>query len=43
MTNIQPLVIVGSTDAAVCEGDVCEIPAHHDQAVVNRALDSDRV
>ncbi len=43
MTSTQPLQIVGSTDAAVCEGDFCVIPEHHDQAVVNRALDADRV
>lgn len=43
MTNIQPLQIVGSSDSAVCEGDFCVIPDHHDQAVVNRALDSDNV
>jgi len=43
MTNTQPLLIVGDADAAACEGDFCEIPAHHEQAIVNRALDSDRV
>jgi len=43
MTNTQPLLIVGSPDAAACEGDFCEIPAHHEQAVVNRAIDSDNV
>ena len=43
MTNTQPLVIVGDADAAVCEGDFCEIPEHHEQAIVNRALDADRV
>ena len=43
MTNTQPLLIVGDAGAAVCEGDFCEIPEHHEQAVVNRALDSDRV
>ena len=43
MTNTQPLLIVGSADAAVCEGDFCEIPVHHEQAVVNRAIDSDNV
>ena len=39
------LIIVGSPDAASCDGDgdVCEIPARHTQAVVNRALDSDLV
>jgi hypothetical protein len=43
VTNTQPLLIVGEADAAVCEGDFCEIPEHHNQAVVNRALDSDNV
>ena len=43
MTNTQPLLIVGDTDAAACEGDFCAMPEHHDQVVVNRALDSDRV
>lgn len=43
MTNTQPLLIVGVADAAVCEGDFCEIPAHHEQAVVNRAIDSGNV
>lgn len=38
-----PLLIVGDPQAASCDGDVCVIPAHHEQAVVNRALDSDRV
>ena len=38
-----PLLIVGSPDAASCDGEVCEIPEHHTQAVVNRALDSDLV
>jgi len=39
----MPLQIVGDPEAAACEGDFCEIPAHHEQAVVNRALDSDNV
>jgi len=39
----MPLQIVGDPSAAACEGDFCEIPAHHEQAVVNRALDSDNV
>ena len=38
-----PLQIIGDANAASCEGDVCVIPAHHEQAIVNRALDSDRV
>ena len=28
---------------AVCDGDFCEIPDHHEQAVVNRRLDEDAV
>lgn len=43
MTNTQPLRIVGAVDADVCEGDLCEIPAHHEQAIVNRAVDFDNV
>jgi hypothetical protein len=39
----MPLQVIGSQDAASCDGDVCAIPVHHEQAVVNRALDSDRV
>jgi len=39
----MPLQIVGDPSAAACEGDFCEIPAHHEQAIVNRALDSDNV
>ena len=38
-----PLQIIGDPAAAACEGDFCAIPAHHEQAVVNRALDSDKV
>jgi len=43
MTNTQPLLIVGEPDAAMCDGDYCELPEHREQAVVNRAIDSDRV
>ena len=43
MTTIRQLQIVGSADVDTCEGDSCEIPAHHEQAVVNRAIDSDNV
>jgi hypothetical protein len=38
-----PLTLLGDSDAAVCEGDFCEIPDHHEQAIVNRRLDSDSV
>lgn len=41
--DTQPLLIIGDPQAASCEGDFCEIPQHHDQAAVNRAIDSDRV
>ncbi len=43
MMNTQPLLIVGEADAASCVGDYCEIPEHHEQAIVNRAIDSDRI
>jgi len=41
--DTTPLLIIGDPNAAACDGDVCEIPQHHEQAVVNRAIDSDRV
>ena len=37
------LQLVGDQDAAVCDGDFCEIPAHHEQTVMNRRVDDDRV
>jgi hypothetical protein len=39
----SPLTIVGDPSAVVCEGDFCEIPEHHEQAIVNRRLDDDRI
>lgn len=39
----SPLTIVGDANAAVCDGDFCEIPEHHEQAIVNRRLDEDAV
>jgi hypothetical protein len=38
-----PLTILGNLDAAVCEGDFCEIPDHHEQAIVNARVDDDRI
>jgi len=38
-----PLRLIGDPDAAICDGDFCEIPAHHEQAVMNRRVDDDRV
>lgn len=37
------LQIVGDPSAATCDGDSCEIPDHHEQAVVNRRIDDDAV
>jgi hypothetical protein len=42
-TTPAPLLMVGDPTAAACVGDFCEIPLHHEQAVVNRQLDDDRV
>lgn len=39
----SPLTMVGDANAAVCVGDVCEIPDHHEQSIVNRRLDEDRI
>jgi hypothetical protein len=38
-----PLTIIGDPAAAACDGDSCEIPDHHEQAIVNRRLDFDSV
>lgn len=38
-----PLQILGDASAAVCDGDFCEIPAHHEQAIINRRVDSDNI
>jgi hypothetical protein len=48
MTDITPpmtapLTLLGDPAAAVCDGDFCEIPAHHEQSIVNRRLDDDRI
>ena len=40
---VQPLQALGDPNAAACDGDFCEIPEHHTQAVVNRKLDDDAV
>lgn len=44
----MPLAVIsleqlGDPTAAACEGEFCAIPDHHEQAVVNRALDDDAV
>lgn len=38
-----PLTMVGDPAAAVCEGDFCEIPDHHEQAIINKRLDEDTI
>jgi hypothetical protein len=38
-----PLTLLGDSSADVCEGDFCEIPDHHEQAIVNRRLDDDLI
>jgi hypothetical protein len=38
-----PLTMVGDASAAVCDGDFCEIPDHHEQAIINARLDDDRI
>jgi hypothetical protein len=38
-----PLTIVGDPNAAVCEGDFCEIPQHHEAAIINRRVDADEI
>jgi len=40
---LPKLQLLGNADAESCEGDFCEIPAHHEQAVMNRRIDSDLI
>lgn len=42
-TPVATLKLMGDVNAASCDGDFCEIPEHHNQAVVNRKLDDDAV
>lgn len=42
-TATTPLLILGSPDAAACEGEWCAIPELSGQAIVNQRLDSDLV
>jgi hypothetical protein len=39
----KPLQILGDPSAPICEGDFCEIPEHHEQAIINRRVDSDDI
>jgi hypothetical protein len=38
-----PLTMVGDPSAAACDGEFCEIPDHHEQAIINRRLDEDAI
>jgi hypothetical protein len=42
-TAITPLQILGDASAESCDGDFCEIPLHHEQAIINRRVDSDNI
>jgi len=42
-TEAPGLQLLGDADAASCVGEFCEIPAHHEQAVMNRRVDSDLI
>jgi hypothetical protein len=37
------LQLVGDVDADACVGEFCELPAHREQAVMNRRIDSDLI
>ena len=39
----KKLEILGDPQAESCEGEFCEIPPHHEQAVMNRRVDSDQI
>jgi len=39
----EKLEILGDIDAETCEGEFCELPAHREQAVMNRRVDEDRI
>ena len=42
-TALPKLQLLGDADAASCDGEFCEIPAHHEQAVINRRVDLDLI
>jgi len=39
----EKLEILGDPHAESCDGEFCEIPPHHEQAVMNRRVDSDLI
>jgi hypothetical protein len=34
---------VGEANAEACVGEFCELPAHREQAVINRRVDNDQI
>ena len=38
-----PLTIIGDPDADACDGEVCELPEHREQSIINRRVDDNRV
>jgi hypothetical protein len=41
--KLEKLEILSDAEADACEGEFCEIPPHHEQAVMNRRVDEDRI
>jgi hypothetical protein len=41
--EIVRLEVLGDPNADACEGEFCEIPDHHTQAVINRKVDDDAI
>ncbi|HEY4225271.1 MAG TPA: hypothetical protein VGM70_05610 [Pseudolysinimonas sp.] len=44
-TTVEPskLTLLGDVDAASCDGEFCELPAHREHSVMNRRVDEDRI
>ena len=43
-TSVTPqLQLLGDLEAEACEGEFIELPAHREQAVMNRRVDEDRI
>ncbi len=42
-TETPKLQVLGELDAEACVGEFCELPAHREQSVINRRVDSDQI
>lgn len=42
-TDVPTLQLIGAADVDACVGEFCELPAHREQAVMNRRVDSDEI